>query len=383
MDFSFSKTIQQSRLIKALPQGMIIPSNKRDNYYSHFSIKVRTLVEYIDVICRLRRICNKHYYYKTMVFRGHSDASSNYKLVPGIARNDLAIEHRENDLVTEMITLRPEEFQGISSNFDLLAKLQHFGIPTRLLDFTFNPLIALYFACEGERNLAGRVLCTYDTSSLFTRELVEKICGMYQYGDYNAISLDRVLGSVSSIIRYGINTLEPLMSKPKYLNDRIKHQSAVFMVFPNEIIDLRSLMVVRGRNIGKEEDYRFFTIDKDELKRLEFVREEPDFYDNSFFVNFKTIREMMQYYANKFSDFYNKTGDGINPKYHFLFKDRFSVSDSIQEIQEDCLSNCFISIIIDSPNKKTIMKDLETIGISKAFVFPELEYTAEMIKKKY
>ena len=35
------------------------------------------------------------------------------------------------------------------SDLEVLAKLQHFGAPTGLLDFSWSPLVALWFACEG------------------------------------------------------------------------------------------------------------------------------------------------------------------------------------------------------------------------------------------
>ena len=55
------------------------------------------------------------------------------------------------------------------SDLEILAKLQHFGAATGLLDFTYNPLIALWFACQN-KECTGKVFCI-DTadSSAFVR----------------------------------------------------------------------------------------------------------------------------------------------------------------------------------------------------------------------
>lgn len=49
---------------------------------------------------------------------------------------------------------------GNTDDLQLLADLQHYGVPTRLIDFTSNPMTALWFACQAapERDEAGRRL---------------------------------------------------------------------------------------------------------------------------------------------------------------------------------------------------------------------------------
>ena len=64
---------------------------------------------------------------------------------------------------------------------------------------------------------------------------------MHNFNDSETIPLDQLLGDVSLLRRYSLYTREPLMMKPKYSNDRIARQSAIFMVFPNEVTDKRRI----------------------------------------------------------------------------------------------------------------------------------------------
>ncbi|WP_395344195.1 FRG domain-containing protein [Ningiella sp. W23] len=53
-----------------------------------------------------------------------------------------------------------------SNDFEWLALAQHFGLPTRLMDWTFNPLVALFFAVENEHETDAAVYCAMPSGGL-------------------------------------------------------------------------------------------------------------------------------------------------------------------------------------------------------------------------
>lgn len=54
----------------------------------------------------------------------------------------------EGEMLNELMSRQPEAFSGLTSAFSQWVLAQHYGLKTRLLDITRNPLVALFNACE-------------------------------------------------------------------------------------------------------------------------------------------------------------------------------------------------------------------------------------------
>lgn len=90
-----------------------------------------------------------------LFYRGH--ANPNYALRPSVMRTT-SLQRNESELYNEILINCPEEFEKCHTHLEKLVKMQHYGLPTRLLDITRNLLVALFFACESQPETYGELV---------------------------------------------------------------------------------------------------------------------------------------------------------------------------------------------------------------------------------
>jgi hypothetical protein len=174
---------------------------------------------------------HEHRVHSTLVFRGL--ARSSYSHVSSLARLSGEYERVERHLIRNFRKYAHREAPG-PTQWDWLSLAQHHGLPTRLLDWTFSPLVALHFAtaswpdepavlmavdCEGAHALLPETLreaLGREGALVFTTEMLADC----------AADLDEL-----DEIGQGCDDPFVLFFEPPSLDERIVNQAAVLSAF--------------------------------------------------------------------------------------------------------------------------------------------------------
>ena len=167
-------------------------------------------------------------------YRGQSNCK--WHLTPAVFRNKQF--ENERIYVKEFERLRPEEFADMSP-FSKLVKMQHYGLPTRLLDITSNPLIALYFACSSNPKDDGSFYY-FATPTFWEDNWAIKLKANYVFNPVgNLRQLLKMTAEYCPVSQMHLTEADLLHTLtvpahavlPNYTNARLRQQQGGFLLF--------------------------------------------------------------------------------------------------------------------------------------------------------
>lgn len=197
---------------------------------------IKSLVDYVNFIGELS---NNKSAFTSLFYRGHNDKQFDNP-TPTIFR-DKFIQY-EDVIYREAIRRLPKEFPEDMTTFDKLVKMQHYETPTRLLDISSNPLVALYFACKDNGadglvfvyTILNSKINYYDSNKTCIISNLAKLHVNYDYMTdpkylIYKIQEDKPYYKEEHLIGHAV--YDVICVLPKLNNDRIRNQSGAFLLY--------------------------------------------------------------------------------------------------------------------------------------------------------
>lgn len=296
---------------------------------------IRSLKDFVERILNIDFPSDSYTFY-----RGH--ASWKYLMQPSLYREgNENILKNEDKMFRDIVSSKPHFFDDCTTTLEKLVKMQHHGLPTRLLDLTENPLIALFFACTSNE-----------------KEEVHGEVNVFRVPEYKLKYYDSDTVSVLS------NLAKSPIS--------IDVSGFDFRTYENNFV----LQSVDSFNKKLKSQIEKFNVIEDILKLVHNIREDKPYFLNR--VHPRHLKNCSIVVKPKMTidRIVNQSGAfvlfGINKTKEKCADLDINVNGYKQKI-----------MIIPSVYKVEILKQLKLFNINDSTVFCDLDSTAKFFKEKY
>jgi len=294
--------------------------------------KITSVAQYVQKIAEINRINEGiDYIYNRvpMYYRGQSNYE--WELQPGLFRNkkyqslEQVIEEFEQNYPEELYDESGKEID----RFDKITKMQHYGFPTNFLDFTENPLVALFFACADKSNIDEK------NGAVF-------VCNSFLFNVENKIETSEKINDLNKLF---------LENSPKNDSPHVYNSKKLEYYF-------------RGSDPYKDNVWKI--------------------YRPHFFYGTKTMERpkkqksiFLVFYAGEYSEKQKQIKIKFIEKKHTLYFE--DVQFKIKNVNIPIRNNSTV-LKIERKAKKSILEELDMMKINKVELFPEMEYYSSYLK---